>query len=711
MDKFFNPASIAVVGASNRRGGSQTIKNLLFGYDGEIYPVNPIHKKIQGIPCFPSIEDIPPPVDLAIILVPAPAVPSVLASCARKGVSRVMVESAGFTEVGPDGKNIQDHCVAIAREAGIRIWGPNGMGLVDIPRRYFFTFMTPRIYRDGIIDGRISLIVQSGMLSAGFLVDLLSRRNIGVGKICSIGNKADVDECDLLPYLLNDPETDVVALYLESVPRGRLLSDLVKRSKKPVVVLKGGKSDEGARAAKSHTASLAGNSRLLCDVLDSSGATLAEDFHQMIDLARTLSVNPAIPPRCRLAVVSFSGAAGIVSCDLMEKHGLRIARLSQETKHALGNLYPEWMPVANPVDLYPAMELHWRESPVGQAIFILLKDANVDVILVHFVTGLGGEELDLSALKKEADRAGKLIIFWLLGRRKTSREFSLTAQKYGILVYDEISRAVECLSAGARFRAYETSKRTKDHVSSTRPVFDPVKSNVSLPEAGVLDEYESKKILKNWHIPIAEEQLVTTVSEVKEAARKIGFPVVVKGLLPGELHKTELGLVRLAIAREGELERAFRDIKKRLQGTGHILVQSQIDTDFELITGFLRDAQLGPCVMFGLGGIFSEIQQDVRFALAPINHSGAVNLMSQIRGNAILNGFRGIKPLDMDAMADLMVCLSHLGADNPNIEQIDINPVAVTAGSPVAVDAAIVIGSEWQEKKQGHIESVRTPSF
>jgi len=308
------------------------------------------------------------------------------------------------------------------------------MGMVDVPGRNFFTFMSPRIYEDGIIDGRVSLIVQSGMLSAGFLVDLLSQRNIGVCKICSIGNKADVDECDVLPYLLDDPETDAVALYLESISKGRLLLEIIRRADKPVVILKGGKSKLGARAAMSHTASLAGNVRLLSDVLESKGVTLASDFHQMVDLARALAVSPGIPSACRIAVVSFSGAAGILSCDILEKHGLDVASFSQDTVRGLETLYPDWMPVGNPVDLFPAMELHWREFPVTQAVSILLKDPNVNVLLVYFVAGLGGEELDLAELKKKADQEGKVIVFWLLGRRKAQRDFRLAAQKGGILV-------------------------------------------------------------------------------------------------------------------------------------------------------------------------------------------------------------------------------------------------------------------------------------
>lgn len=700
MEKFFNPASVVVVGASKRRGGSQTIRNLLFGYDGEIVLVNPRHKEIMGLPCYPSVDDIPYPVDLAILVVPARVVPSVIEACARKGVMRVMIQSGGYAEVGQLGRKIQDKIMAIAGDAGIKIWGPNCMGMVDIPRRKFFTFMSPRIYEDVIIDGRVSLIVQSGMLSAGFLVDLLSQRNIGVCKICSIGNKADVDECDVLPYLLNDPETDAVALYLESIPRGRRLLEIIGGADKPIVVLKGGKSKLGATAAMSHTSSLAGNERLLSNVLESSGVTLARDFHQMVDLARALAVSPSIPFACRIAVVSFSGAAGILSCDLLEKHGLDVASFSKDTETGLEKLYPDWMPVGNPVDLFPAMELHWREFPVTQAVSILLKDPNVDVLLVYFVAGLGGEELDLAELKRMADQEGKVIVFWLLGRRKFQSEFRIAAQECGILVYDEISRAVECLSAAAAFHAHRTSKNEEDHISLSMSDSgsDLITKGVVFRQEGPEDEYESKKILANWQIPVVEERIVTDVSEARDVSSDMGFPLVLKGLIPGKIHKTEFGLVKLGISRLGELEDALQEMERKLKGRGRLLVQKQVDVDFELIAGFLRDPQFGPCIMFGMGGVFAELQPDVRFALAPLDHHGAEKLIGEIRGRKILKGFRGMLPLETSQMAQLLVNLSRLGVENSAIQQIDINPVAVTGGKPVAVDANLIISPDKEDE-------------
>jgi acyl-CoA synthetase (NDP forming) len=693
MDTFFHPASIAVVGASDRRGGSQIIKNLLYGYGGTIYPVNPFHKEIQGIPCFSSIEEIPCAVDMAIIFVPAALVPSALEGCARKGVSRVMIQSAGFAEVGDEGKSIQDHCIGIAKESSIRIWGPNCMGLVDVPRKHFFTFMSPRIYEDGLIPGRISLIAQSGMLSAAFLADLMSDKTIGIGKVCSIGNKADIDECDLLKYLLQDNETDVVALYLESIPRGRLFAKIAAGASKPIVVLKGGRSKSGALAAMSHTSSLSGNSRLLDSVLQMSGVILANDFHQMIDMASILAMVPNVGSSCRVAILTFSGGAGILSCDLLEKHGLNIAQLSESIKRTLGDIFPDWMPVANPIDLYPAIELHGRVSTYNKAISVVLEDPKVDVLLVHYVEGLTDEILDLDALKNKADSTGKAVLFWLIGRRESARSFRSEAQRCDIPVYGEISRAVECLSVASGFQRREVVEETIDDKPVLLSEYRWTDLALRSTEERIWDEYDSKRLLAKCHIPVVEEQIVNTLSEAQTVAEQLAFPVVLKGLLPGEVHKTDSGLVYLDITDRMKLKDAFQKIHKKLEGQGRLLMQRQVKTDYELITGFIRDDQFGPCIMFGLGGVFSELQPDVVFALAPLKEPEALELIGRIQGVDLLKGFRGVAPLKREVMAQILLNLGNLGAAYSQIEQVDINPVVVNAGFPLAVDATIILKS------------------
>ena len=497
MYKFFHPASIAVIGASERPGslGGQMIGNLLYGYKGNIVPVNPNYTQIFDIPAYPSVEAIPGSVDMAIIIVPAPAVPDALEACGRKGIYRVMIQSAGFSEVGAEGRLLQQRCADIAKAAGIRVWGPNCMGLVDIPRKHLFTFMHPRVYEDGFIEGRISLIVQSGMLSAGFLTDLMSERSIGVGKACSIGNKLDVDECDVLEYLLADEETDAIALYLESIPRGQRFVKLAKGATKPIVLLKGGRSSAGAKAALSHTASLAGDAVLQDSVLAMAGITIAHDFQQMMEITRALAMIPHTPSPCRTAILTFSGGAGILSCDLLEEQGLTVAQFSQETIQNLKSVFPDWLPAANPVDLFPAFALKGPLAAYVGAFNALIEDPHIDAVLLHYFSGLYKNYEELDRMKEAADRAGKILVGWVIGRREATRAFRQEAQRCGIPVSGELSRIVECLAVASR---YQPRPETMTHYPDSSAFSMPSGVQDVLPEflsERVLDEYESKRIL------------------------------------------------------------------------------------------------------------------------------------------------------------------------------------------------------------------------
>jgi acyl-CoA synthetase (NDP forming) len=689
MDTFFHPRSIAVVGASKANLGYSVLKNLVNGFQGGIYPVNRNHDEIEGVPCFSTIEAIPHPVDLAIVIVPAASVPSVLKACARKGIRSVIIESAGFAETGEAGLALQDQCVAIAKDAGIRIWGPNCMGVVDVLRKHFFTFMHPAIRAEGVLPGRISLIVQSGMMSAIFLVEL-ARRGIGVAKACSIGNRADVDECDVLEYLLQDPDTEVIVLYLESIRRGRLFAQMAQCSTKPIVLLKGGSSEAGAQAAKSHTYSLSGNDRLLNSVLEMSGVTVADDLYQMMDFANALTLIPHINPACRTAIITLSGGAGVLACDALEHSGIPIAQLSESTEKALGELFPVWMPVANPIDLFPTVGLHGRDVAVDRTIAAVLDDSNVDVLLIHFVVGLEKDIVDFAALKQKVDQLGKVVLFWLMGRQEASTRFRQNARTFGLLVHADISRLAECLRAVSRFMGHKSTRGAIEEGVTTSA--ESMSQKPPLPSRETIwDEFDSKQFLAYWKIPVVEEKLVHDLDEAWKSVQEIGWPVVLKGLMPGEVHKTEHGLVQLGITDKSSLEAAFDHIQKKLDGSGKILIQKQVTSDYELIAGFIRDDQFGPCVMFGLGGIFSELEPDVAFAMAPLDQQSAVQLIQRLRSRRLLEGFRGMKPLDEGAMADILVNLGIVGVAYPQIEQIDINPLAINTGSPVAVDATVML--------------------
>ena len=298
IDFFLNPRGIAIVGATPNplKGGNAIVKNILLGYRGGIFPVNPKYTEIEGLTCYPSVRAIPDHVDMAVVFVPAPLVPAAVEDCVGKGVRGVMIESGGFAEAGPEGERLQNVLGAIAARSGIRLWGPNCMGLVDVVHRHIFSFMDPRAQeREEFIPGVVSLIVQSGMLSAIFLMDIMSNATMGVSKVASLGNKVDVNECDLLEYFLDDPDTEVIGLYLESFSEGRRFLDLCRSSKKPIIVLKGGRSSRGAEAARSHTASLAGNQRIVAGALAQVGVTEAQDFKQMMDLCRSFALTKPVP--------------------------------------------------------------------------------------------------------------------------------------------------------------------------------------------------------------------------------------------------------------------------------------------------------------------------------------------------------------------------------------------------------------------------------
>jgi len=692
MEKFFSPASIAVIGASSREGslGSHLVTNLRYGYTGRIYPVNPNYRRIQTLPCYATVEKIPGPVDLAIIIVPAPAIPEALAACGRKGIRRVIIESAGFAETGKEGRLLQERCLSVARAAGIRIWGPNCMGLVDIPKKYFFTFMHPNIYKDGLIDGRISMVVQSGMLSAGFLTDLMSERAIGVARVCSIGNKMDIDECDVLEYLLADDETDAVALYLESIARGRKFLELADRAKKPIVLLKGGKSISGAKAALSHTSSLAGNARLQNSLLSMAGVAIAHDFQQMMEIARALATIKQTPAGCRTAILTFSGGAGILSCDLIEQQGLRVAELSPSTKKELASVFPDWLPASNPVDMFPAFALKGPLAAYEGAFAAVVKDPQVDVIFLHYIVGVYPNHARLRRFKEAADREGKVLILWVIGRREALRVFKREAAECAIPVHGELYRAVECLAYASRCAP---RTKTPQLISNRKHKLPPKAASIlaACPE-NIWDEYDSKRLLKTYGIPVVEEKIVPSAAGAVSAARRTGYPVVLKGLAKGQVHKTESGLVCLDIRTPSALKIAYAHLSSRMKGKGRILLQRQMPIEYELIAGMVRDPQFGPCVMFGLGGIFSELQKDVVFAPAPLATSTAKELIQRISGKKLLQGFRGGKPLDMKWMANILVNLGNLACACPDIEQIDINPLVVHQGKPIAVDASIIKG-------------------
>jgi acyl-CoA synthetase (NDP forming) len=694
MDFFFEPRGVAVIGATPNplKGGNAILKNLLFGYRGAIYPVNPRYREIDGLPCYPSVAAVPGPVDLAIVFVPAPLAPTAVEECAAKGIPGVMVESGGFAETGPEGAKLQKALAGIASGTGIRIWGPNCMGLVDVVHNHIFSFMDPQARQQGFIPGAVSLVVQSGMLSATFLVDIMSHATMGVSKVCSVGNKVDVNECDLLEYFLGDPDTRVIGLYLESFADGRRFMDICRRSEKPIVVLKGGRSRKGAEAALSHTASLAGNRRIIAGALDQAGVVEANDFKQMMDLCRSLAMtDPPAERKDRVAVLTFSGGAGIVSTDFFEEQGLRLADLSEVTRTALRELFPAWMPVSDPVDLWPALESHIGDNidVYGRAMEAVLADPGVDAVFLHTFAGNSRVRLDLADLARRIRASGKPVFIWQIGRRDHAFALQKEALSLGIPVFSEIGRAAECLGAVLRGRPRPEPIPKSGTMRQDLPA--ALTNLLASAASGPLDEHLSKELLRACGIPTVPETIVTGGKQVVAAAARLGYPVVMKGLLPDTIHKTEANLVRLGIPDGPAALRTFATLMERMEGRGQVLIQRQFPGKVELILGLLSDPQFGPCVMFGLGGVTAELFGDAVFAVAPLTSRDALGLIGRIRWQKVLNGFRGAPPVDREEIARILIALGEIGLAFPRIHEIDINPLICGAEGPIAVDATIIL--------------------
>ena len=698
---FFEPKGVAVVGATlePHHGGRHLVENLTRGYQGPIYPVNPKHSEILGLKCYSKVSDIDGPLDLVLIFVPAKAVPQVLEDCVAKGVRGAIVQSGGFAEVGPEGRALQEKCLDIARKGRLRLWGPNCMGLIDIARQYVFSFIIPEAWEGSMNQGHVSLVVQSGLLSAGFITTLMANKTLGLAKVCSIGNKSDVEETELLEYLLKDPGTKVVALYLESFVHGRRFIELVTSSDKPVVVLKGGKSALGAEAAASHTASLAGNYNLIRGVLKQAAVHQGDDFFEMVDIARTLEKDFRLqrPPdgKPRIAVFSYSGASGIVTTDHMDKYGLTLAHLSPQTQKRLEQLTPAWMPIKNPVDYYPAMEKHGPALAYKHAIEALQEDPEVDGMIVHLFAGFGIWFLDMKEILSGIKKPCKPILFWLIGPEKGREPTRLALEEEGWPTFLEIHRTVRVMAS--LFENYGTRRELLD---SSSPEFQIPRTIMKRGQASdekerrVLNESEAKKWLKALNLRVVKEVVARNLGEVLRAAQKIGYPVVLKGIVEGQVHKTELGLVKLNLKNLDQLKSAYKKMLRVRIKPKSFLIQPMVKGDLELIAGVVRDPQFGPAVMLGLGGVRAEVYKDVAFRLAPLNQKDVLSMVSDLEGQVLLKGYRGSKPVKMENLAKWLIKLGWLALKLEKIQEIDVNPLLIVEGEPVAVDATIILKSD-----------------
>lgn len=449
LDYFFNPKSIAIIGASanENKGGYHILKNVIAGFKGKIYPVNKNYKEILGLPCYPDVASIPGKFDLAIYFIPSKELPQTVSDCAAKGAKGIIIESGGFTEAGAEGALIQKLALENAAKAGIRLWGPNCMGFIDANKTHVFSFLHSMVWPGVLRGGNVGLIVQSGMLSAGFMLHALQEGVMGISKACSIGNKCDISENDILEYMIKDRETEVIACYLESLVDGRKFLNLAKKTKKPIIVLMGGRSVHGAKAAQSHTASLSGNYRVASAAFRQAGIVEVFDPAELTDMARAFSKK--MPFRARhdkgTAILTFSGGAGTITTDLMDDCGLKLAKLSPKTLASIAEFFPAWNKPAHPLDLWIAIEQHGFEKVFGGALKAVLSDPAVDSVILHNYVSLTVTQEYFNELAGLIRKHKKPVVLWIEGRNDLTGYLRGIVENAGLPAFREMGRAVTVL--------------------------------------------------------------------------------------------------------------------------------------------------------------------------------------------------------------------------------------------------------------------------
>lgn len=687
LESLLAPKSVAVVGASSdpaRIGGRPIAYYKRAGYEGALYPVNPGREEVQGVKAYPDLDSIPGEVEFVLLAVSAAKAPEALEAAARKGAKAALMFTAGFAEMGEEGRAAQDRLVEIARANGIRLMGPNCLGLFNAATGHCPTF-TSGLEAGMPRPGRVGLVTQSGAYGT-HLLNMAKDRRIGVRVWASTGNEADVTAPEVLEHLVESDEIDAIGVYMEGLnDRDALFRALEKAraAKKPVVVMKVGSSEVGAAAAASHTASLAGSDPSFDAAMRKFGALRAKTTEDLLDVLYAASLAP-MPKGRDLGILTVSGGAGVLMADAAEAEGLKLPALAQEKQAAL----LEGNPLAsarNPVDI-TANVLN-DMSLVTKGVRIV-RDAGFDMIAAFFTSWTASPVVGprLRAALQEGLEGRPDMPFVMVCQGDD--EMAAAYEAEGMLVFEDPSRAVRAL---ARLAELAEGFRAAEQGAEAVPEVD-----VRLP-AGLVGEAEAKRVMAAAGIPVPEERVVATPEAAAEAAAEIGFPAVLKIVSPDIAHKTEVGGVALGLADADAVRaaaaRMLDSVAEKAPGAkiDGLLVGRMAGEGVELIVGARRDPVMGPIVMVGLGGVFTEVLRDVDVSLAPVTRSEARAALERLRGAALLKGARGRPAVDMDAAADAISRLSALAAANAEgFESIEINPLLARADGVVALDALIV---------------------
>jgi acetyl coenzyme A synthetase (ADP forming)-like protein len=701
LKSLFYPKSIAIIGASRKPGsvGHSLLANLIDSrFQGILYPVNPKANGILGIKSYSTVMDIPDVVDLAVIIVPARIVPTVIEECGKMRVSGAIVISAGFKEIGGEGIELEKKVQEIIQKYDISLVGPNCLGVINTDPR---SSMNATFGTQMSKEGNISFISQSGALCVAVL-DYAKESNIGFSKFISMGNKAGLTENELLLYLKNDPKTDVILMYLEDLANGREFMKIARETTsnlshpKPIIALKAGRTLLGAKAASSHTGSLAGSDKVYDAIFSQCGVLRGETLEEIFDYVKAFSNQP-LPKGENVAIITNSGGPGILATDSCIRYGLNIASFSPHTKKSLKKILPPTVSLNNPLDLIAEAQQEQYEASLRE----ILKDNNIhsSIIIVTPTTFTKVEKI-ADSIVKIAKKFQKPVLCCLLGVYDVSGGIEVLEEN-GIPSYRFPESAARVLSEMTQFtrwlsRPQTGIKKFRVNKAKAEKIIDSIKKE----GRHFLLEHESYDVLQAYRFPVIKSILAQNESQTVEAAQKIGFPIVMKISSPDVLHKFDYGGVKLNLKNRSEVRKAYHEILKNIlrrkpdASIRGVLVEEMALQGKEIILGMNRDPQFGPLLMFGMGGIYVEALEDVTFRLAPIRELTAKMMITKTKTYKILEGFRGEPAYDVDAIAECLKKLSQLVTDFEDIKELDLNPLIVYEkgkGCSI-VDARIILG-------------------
>ncbi|BBO19135.1 acyl-CoA synthetase [Candidatus Brocadia pituitae] len=694
IEHFFSPNAVAIIGASREEGkvGHDVLKNLITcGYEGKVYPVNPKADNILGIKTYPSLREIKGIIDLAVIVVPAPHVLAMVDECYAQGIDSIIVISAGFKESGIEGAARERELLQKIRQYSMRMLGPNCLGLIDTKSALNVSFAA-----DMPAPGNIAFISQSGALCTSVL-DWAMHECIGFSKFISMGNKTDINEADLIQVVENDDQTKVVLGYLEGVNNGTAFMDAARKitREKPMILVKSGGTVAGAKAASSHTGTLAGAENAFDAAFKQSGILRARTIEELFDYARIFSQQP-LPKGPRIAIITNAGGPGIIAADAVERSTLKMATFSKDTLDILRSSLPAMANVYNPVDVLGDAKADRYQFVVEK----VLEDPHVDMVLIILTPQAMTEiEKTAEAIGEIANRTSKPVVTSFMGGKRIGASLKVMCQRK-VPNYSFPERAISAVEAMYKYTLWREKpipeiKKIPVQREEVVSVFKKVR------QAGrqSLGEDEAKEVISVYGFRIPKSIFAASEAEAAQAAGEIGYPVVAKISSPDILHKSDFGGVVVGIKNDAEIRRFFCEITqkaRRLVPTAEvrgILVQQMITGGKEVILGMSRDPQFGPLLMFGLGGIYIEVLRDVTFRIAPIGLHEAEEMVHEIRSLPLLKGVRGERPADIRALTDHIVRLSQLVTDFPEIMEMDINPLMVfpNGDGTMAIDARITI--------------------